>query len=613
MRASGVFGTFTTDTGLLALGWRGCLSVVSMRLACGRTRAGSSIALRNPFALLAVAVECRTPVLRPSVGRAPADTPLMRQYLDLKEQHPDAMRLLPARRLLRDVLRGRGRRRARARPDADLARQGQGRRGADVRRAAPRGARLPRAAHRARPQGRRSASRSRIRSSRRASSSARSSASITPGVVLDDEVLDPKLPRYVVGARAGGDRLGETDALAGLAYLDAPPASSRPPSCRVDARVIDELVRVGAARGRSSRRSCSANGARPQLAASCARASSRVRVERGADSARGRRRERELGALGRRRARSSRCRIATLAIRAAARGASAYARATQPDGHAADRAARSSIDAGRDAVVARRGGDREPRADRDADRPAQREGSLLDVIDETVTAPGARLLRRWLLYPLVDVAQIRRRQDAVAWLVERPALLRAIRRALARIADLERLAGKATLGVATPRDLGRLRDALAPAAGARRARARPAQRRSSSAPLPPSCSISRAVRATTALAALAARLRTALVDEPPPCSKDGDVIRARLRRDRRRVPAPRRRRQGRHPRDRGARAEGQRHREPQGPLQPRLRLLHRGHEDAPREGARRTTSASRRSRRASATSRPSSPSSRRRS
>src|SRR5690606_7385697 len=89
------------------------------------------------------------------------------------------------------------------------------------------------------------------------------------------------------------------------------------------------------------------------------------------------------------------------------------------------------------------------------------EGSLLDVIDHTVTAPGARLLRRWLLYPLLDVAQIRRRQDAVAWLVERPALTEQVRRQLSKIADLERLAGKATLGVATPRDLGKLRDALA--------------------------------------------------------------------------------------------------------------------------------------------------------
>src|SRR5262249_32324112 len=89
-----------------------------------------------------------------------------------------------------------------------------------------------------------------------------------------------------------------------------------------------------------------------------------------------------------------------------------------------------------------------------------KEGSLLAVIDETATAPGGRMLRRWLLYPLVEVAAIRRRQDAIAWLVERPSLCESIQRALARVADLERLAGKATLGVATPRDLGKLRDAL---------------------------------------------------------------------------------------------------------------------------------------------------------
>src|SRR5262249_9349923 len=83
----------------------------------------------------------------------------------------------------------------------------------------------------------------------------------------------------------------------------------------------------------------------------------------------------------------------------------------------------------------------------------RKQGSLLDVIDDTATAPGGRLLRRWLLYPLCDVGQIRRRQDAVAWLVERPALCETIRRALSRIADLERLAGKAMAGVASPPDL----------------------------------------------------------------------------------------------------------------------------------------------------------------
>ncbi|MCA1664241.1 MAG: DNA mismatch repair protein MutS, partial [Myxococcales bacterium] len=74
---------------------------------------------------------------------------------------------------------------------------------------------------------------------------------------------------------------------------------------------------------------------------------------------------------------------------------------------------------------------------------------------------GGRLLRRWLAAPLRDVAQIRRRHDAVEWLVEHAALRAELRVALAEIYDLERLAGRATLGVATPRDLVALARSLA--------------------------------------------------------------------------------------------------------------------------------------------------------
>ncbi len=151
-------------------------------------------------------------------------------------------------------------------------------------------------------------------------------------------------------------------------------------------------------------------------------------------------------------------------------------------------------------------------------------GSLLHVLDETATPPGARLLRRWLLYPLVDVAQIRRRQDAVAWLVERPTLCDQIRRALSRMADLERLAGKATLGVATPRDLGRLRDALHALPELVALVASGQDRMSKVAPLPELLDL-RAC-AEPALPKLATQLAASLVDNPPPLVKDGGVIRA---------------------------------------------------------------------------------------
>jgi DNA mismatch repair protein MutS len=150
----------------------------------------------------------------------------------------------------------------------------------------------------------------------------------------------------------------------------------------------------------------------------------------------------------------------------------------------------------------------------------KRAGSLLDVLDDTATSPGARLLRRWLLYPLTEVPAIRRRHDAVEWLRERPELRRDLRAALRGVADVERLAGKSTLGVAQPRDLGRLRDSLAllPELATRVKKAG-----SKLAPVPPLLALDGV--ATPALAKLQARLAVALVDEPAAMVKDGGFIR----------------------------------------------------------------------------------------
>jgi DNA mismatch repair protein MutS len=86
--------------------------------------------------------------------------------------------------------------------------------------------------------------------------------------------------------------------------------------------------------------------------------------------------------------------------------------------------------------------------------------TLLSVVDETETASGARLLRRWLLSPLRDVARIRRRLDAVELFVTEPRLRKNLRTALEDVSDLERLATRAALGEATARDLGAIRDGL---------------------------------------------------------------------------------------------------------------------------------------------------------
>ena len=87
-------------------------------------------------------------------------------------------------------------------------------------------------------------------------------------------------------------------------------------------------------------------------------------------------------------------------------------------------------------------------------------GSLLGEIDATRTAPGARLLRRRLLAPLAGVAEIRRRHDAVELFTQHPGTRREVRERLADVGDVERLAVKLALDRAAPRDLVALRRSL---------------------------------------------------------------------------------------------------------------------------------------------------------
>ncbi|MCI0436712.1 MAG: DNA mismatch repair protein MutS [Gemmatimonadetes bacterium] len=91
------------------------------------------------------------------------------------------------------------------------------------------------------------------------------------------------------------------------------------------------------------------------------------------------------------------------------------------------------------------------------------DGTLISVLDETVTAMGGRLLRGWLMRPLVDAAGIWARQDAVGDLRENAPQRRALRAALENVRDLARLATKAGTGRITPREmrgLGASLDAL---------------------------------------------------------------------------------------------------------------------------------------------------------
>ncbi len=93
-------------------------------------------------------------------------------------------------------------------------------------------------------------------------------------------------------------------------------------------------------------------------------------------------------------------------------------------------------------------------------RDQSRRGSLLWVLDQTQTSMGGRMMRRWIDQPLMHIAQIDRRLDAVAELKDRFLLRQELMESLRGISDIERLTGKISLGSCHARDLLALRHAL---------------------------------------------------------------------------------------------------------------------------------------------------------
>lgn len=90
----------------------------------------------------------------------------------------------------------------------------------------------------------------------------------------------------------------------------------------------------------------------------------------------------------------------------------------------------------------------------------RKKGSLLGVLDRTVTAMGGRMLRQWIHYPLVDLQQILDRQDAIDQLLEQSLVRIDMREALDGVYDLERLNGKISMASANGKDLVALRQSL---------------------------------------------------------------------------------------------------------------------------------------------------------
>lgn len=137
-------------------------------------------------------------------------------------------------------------------------------------------------------------------------------------------------------------------------------------------------------------------------------------------------------------------------------------------------------------------------------------GSLLSVLDGTRTPMGGRLLRHWLAMPLLELAELTQRQDLIAAFNADVVMTQEVARILSRLPDVERLANRCAQGIASPKDMVALKAALE--------------------------QIPQLVQALKGLPALAVQVREfpevvglvarAIVDEPPATLADGGAIRA---------------------------------------------------------------------------------------
>jgi DNA mismatch repair protein MutS len=143
-----------------------------------------------------------------------------------------------------------------------------------------------------------------------------------------------------------------------------------------------------------------------------------------------------------------------------------------------------------------------------------RDGTLLDILDRTQTAMGGRLLRDWIMRPLMAVEIINERLAAVGYLIEHPAERTRLRTVLSHVHDLERLLARCSLGTANARDLVSLRESLS---------------------VLPSISqlgiaftadaLSRQISGLDVLGDLHDRLQKSIAEEPPATLREGGLVR----------------------------------------------------------------------------------------
>ncbi|HEY2826355.1 MAG TPA: DNA mismatch repair protein MutS [Pirellulales bacterium] len=148
-------------------------------------------------------------------------------------------------------------------------------------------------------------------------------------------------------------------------------------------------------------------------------------------------------------------------------------------------------------------------------RDGRREGTLLDVLDRTMTPMGSRLLADWVANPLAELAPINDRLDAVAELAADPRLTDDLREKLRGIYDIQRLLARITTGRASPRDLSHVGQTLAALPAIK---AKLTGRRSA---------LLTSLEAEVDLCPdIRGRLEAALVENCPLQTRDGGIIRA---------------------------------------------------------------------------------------
>ncbi|HEX9291183.1 MAG TPA: DNA mismatch repair protein MutS [Anaeromyxobacteraceae bacterium] len=320
---------------------------------------------------------------------------------------------------------------------------------------------------------------------------------VTPGMVLDDQVLDPREAAYV-GAVALAPEGG-----GGLALLDASTGELKVGEVPTDERLADELRRAGVREillGRSAASTPRGEALVREVGAPLAERDD-ADLERAGEKLRRRLRVASLDGFG----------VGDLARGlAAAAAALAYLEDTQRAAPVhVDRLSRLATD---EVLLL----DEATRSNLELERTlagGKRKGSLLGLIDRSVTGPGGRRLVEWLRWPLLDPRAIGGRLDAVEELAGSAVLREDLAGALRPVADLERLLSRLALGQGNGRDLRALATTLhaLPRLDALLAPAR--------APL-----LREAAAGLGGLEELAALLDRAVADEPPTGLDEGGLI-----------------------------------------------------------------------------------------